>query len=227
MRVMTKSPAGPARKPRSRYHHGDLRHALLLEAVRTIGDEGVAGLTLREVGHRLGVSRTALYRHFSDKSSLLAAVARDGFQRFAADLRQAWLDGGETRRGLDLMGVAYVRFAVANPAHYRVMFGDYRRLCAKDPDLQADAARSFDVLLQALIALQAGGDIRRDEPRRLAHFIWAIVHGIAMLAIDGQLGPEPVAPSELNGLVDYALARMSTGIGSGTRDQGSGISSSR
>ena len=115
----------------------------------------MAGLTLREVGQRLGVSRTALYRHFSDKSSLLAAVARDGFQRFAADLRQGWIEGGETRRGLDLMGVAYVRFAVANPSHYRVMFGDYRRLCAKDPDLEADAAASFDVLLQALIALQA------------------------------------------------------------------------
>src|SRR6187399_2350058 len=114
---MTKPAARPARKPRSRYHHGDLRRALLIEAVRTIGDEGVPGLTLREVGQRLGVSRTALYRHFSDKSSLLAAVARDGFQRFAAELRQGWLEGEKTRRGLDLMGVAYVRFAVANPSH--------------------------------------------------------------------------------------------------------------
>jgi len=209
---MTKSAASPARKPRSRYHHGDLRRALLLEAVRTIGAEGVAGLTLREVGQRLGVSRTALYRHFSDKSSLLAAVARDGFQRFAADLRQGWLEDAGTRRGLDLMGVAYVRFAVANPSHYRVMFGDYRRLCAKDPDLQADAAASFDVLLQALVALQGAGDIRPDEPRRLAQFVWAVMHGIAMLAIDGQLGPEPSVSENLSGLLDFALARMHTGI---------------
>jgi AcrR family transcriptional regulator len=215
---MAKTAASPARKPRSRYHHGDLRHALLVEAVRTIGEEGVAGLTLREVGKRLGVSRTALYRHFSDKSSLLAAVARDGFQRFAADLRQGWIEGGQTRRGLDLMGVAYVRFAVANPSHYRVMFGDYRRLCAKDPDLEADAAAAFDVLLQALIALQTAGDIRPDEPLRQAHFVWAIVHGIASLAIDGQLGPETSAPQGLTGLVDFALARMRTGIGAGARD---------
>lgn len=210
---MAKSAAGPARKPRGRYHHGDLRRALLLEAVRTIGEEGVAGLTLREVGHRLGVSRTALYRHFSDKGSLLAAVARDGFQRFAADLRQGWLEGAGTRRGLDLMGAAYVRFAVANPSHYRVMFGDYRRLCAKDPDLQADAGASFDVLLQALIALQAAGDIRPDEPLRQAHFVWAVVHGIASLAIDGQLlGPKTSASKGLSGLVDFALERMGTGI---------------
>src|SRR6476660_8369971 len=189
--------ARPARKPRSRYHHGDLRRALLDEAVHTIQHEGVDALTLREVGQRLGVSRTALYRHFSDTSSLLAAVARDGFQRFAADVRQGWLEDAGTRRGLDLMGVAYVRFAMANPSHYRVMFGDYRRLCAKDPDLQADAAASFDVLLQALVALQGAGDIRPDEPRRLAQFVWAVVHGIAMLAIDGQLGPEPSVSENL------------------------------
>ena len=145
-------------------------------------------------------------------------MARDGFQRFAADLRQGWLDGAGKRRGLDLMGVAYVRFAVANPSHYRVMFGDYRRLCAKDPDLQADAAASFDVLLEALIALQAAGDIRPDEPRRQAHFVWAVMHGIASLAIDGQLGPEPSASQQLSGLLDFALARMRSGIGAGTRD---------
>jgi len=210
---MTRSgTAKPAKKPRSRYHHGDLRRALLLEAVRTIGQEGVDGLTLREVGHRLGVSRTALYRHFSDKSSLLAAVARDGFQRFAAALQQGWEEGGPSLRGLELMGAAYVRFAAENPSHYRVMFGDYRRLCAVDPDLQADAEASFNVLLEALIALQRSGDIQRDEPCRLALFVWSVVHGVAMLAIDGQLGKEMSAWPEMRGVVDYALERMRTGI---------------
>ena len=204
--------AKPAKKPRNRYHHGDLRRALLLEAVRTIGQQGVDGLTLREVGQRLGVSRTALYRHFSDKSSLLAAVARDGFQRFAAALRQGWEEGGPSLRGFELMGVAYVRFAVENPSHYRVMFGDYRRLCAVDPDLQADAGASFDVLLQALITLQAAGAIRRDEPRQLALFVWSVVHGVAMLAIDGQLGQEISAWPAMRGVVDFALERMRTGM---------------
>jgi len=210
---MTSPAAGPARKPRNRYHHGDLRHALLLEAVRTIGDQGIEGLTLREVGRRLGVSRTALYRHFSDKSSLLAAVARDGFQRFAAALREGWTEGGPTLRGLELMGAAYVRFAVENPSHYRVMFGDYRRLCAVDPDLQRDAGASFEVLHQALITLQAAGAIRRDEPRQLALFVWAVVHGVAMLAIDGQLGQEMSAWQGMRGVVEFALERMRTGIG--------------
>jgi AcrR family transcriptional regulator len=200
------------KKPPSRYHHGDLSRALLQEAVRTIAQEGVEGLTLREVGRRLGVSRTALYRHFADKSSLLAAVAREGFVRFRADLQQAWDQHPDTRRGFDLMGVAYVRFAVAHPAHYRVMFGDYRHLCDKDPELATDAAAAFDVLVQALLSLQKGGLVRADEPRLLARYIWAIVHGIAMLAIDGQLGPPAAVSDELSGLIHFAIKRMRSGI---------------
>ena len=76
----------PARKPNRPYHHGNLRRALLDEAVATIRAEGVDGLTLREIGARLGVSRTALYRHFADKRALLAAVATEGFRTLRQQL---------------------------------------------------------------------------------------------------------------------------------------------
>ena len=72
------------------YHHGDLRRALLEEAVRTIQTHGVEALTLRTVGERLGVSRTALYRHFADKPALLAAVGREGFRLLRLALTEAW-----------------------------------------------------------------------------------------------------------------------------------------
>lgn len=202
--------ARPQRKPASRYHHGDLRRALLQEAVRTIARDGVEGLTLREVGSRLGVSRTALYRHFADKSALLAAVARDGFQRFTADLRAAWGESGATRPGFERMGAAYVRFAVANPSHYRVMFGDHRHLCEREPGLAAEAIGSFQVLVDAIVALQRDGLMRNDDPTVLAQFIWASVHGIAMLAINGQLGP--ASGPHLDSIVQFALKRLHTGI---------------
>ena len=204
--------ARPARKADRPYHHGNLRRALLDEAVATIRAEGVDALTLREIGARLGVSRTALYRHFADKRALLAAVATEGFRTLREQLVAAWEEGGRGRAAFESMGVAYVRFAVANPSHYRVMFGDYRRLCAVDPDLQAEAGASFDVLLQALITLQAAGAIRRDEPRQLALFVWSVVHGVAMLAIDGQLGQEMSAWPAMRGVVDFALEKMRTGI---------------
>src|SRR4051812_11425575 len=100
-----------ARKPPRAYHHGNLRRALLDEALATIRAEGVDGLTLREIGARLGVSRTALYRHFADKRALLTAVATEGFRALRERLVAAW-DGGRDEAAFRAMGVAYVRFAV-------------------------------------------------------------------------------------------------------------------
>src|SRR5262245_26784465 len=85
----------PLRKPANRYHHGALREALVQAALRTIQKHGVEAVTLRAVGEHLGVSRTALYRHFADKSALLAAVGREGFRLLRESLVAAWQgDGG-------------------------------------------------------------------------------------------------------------------------------------
>ncbi|MGE0704049.1 MAG: TetR/AcrR family transcriptional regulator [Vicinamibacterales bacterium] len=177
-------PAPRTRKRRGQYHHGDLRRALIEEAVRTIREQGVDELTLRGVGQALGVSRTALYRHFAHKSALLQAVGTDGFRRFRLDLEEAWDGAGRGPRGLDAMGRAYVRFAVANPSHFRVMFGGVLGDDVTDPDLQRERAAAFQVLFDAIVALQAGGDIRRDDPMVVSRYVWAVVHGIAMLSLD-------------------------------------------
>ena len=197
------------RKPAAAYHHGDLRRALLAETARTIRKEGVDGVTLRAVGKRLGVSRTALYRHFADKPALLAAVAREGFQAFTRELSQAWSAAGGGRNGFRAMGTAYITFAIANPSHYRVMFGAFKDLCERDAELAAEAQASFQVLLDAVVMLQKDGLLRADPPQTLAQYIWAAVHGVAMLAIDGQLGPDPKAA---DALAIFALERLSTGI---------------
>jgi AcrR family transcriptional regulator len=194
-----------ARQRPDAYHHGDLRRALLDEAARTIRTRGIEALTVREVGSRLGVSRTALYRHFADKSALLAAVAREGFVRFRQDLLAAWERAGGGRAGFDAMGVAYVRFAMANPAHYRVMFGGFRDFCTKEPDLESAARAAFQVLVDALASIQAPRRDRREDLDQLAHFIWAMVHGVAMLGIDGQLGPDPAAA---DALIRFGISRM-------------------
>lgn len=207
--VAMRQPRPARRKPAATYHHGDLRRALLAETARTIRKEGIDAVTLRAVGQRLGVSRTALYRHFADKPALLAAVAREGFQAFSRDLSQAWAAAGGGRAGFRAMGAAYVKFAIANPSHYRVMFGAFKDLCERDPELAADAQASFQVLLDAVVTLQKDGLLRADPPQTLAQFIWAAVHGVAMLAIDGQLGPDPKAADTL---VRFTLERLSTGI---------------
>lgn len=198
-----------AKKPADQYHHGDLRRALLQAAVRTIQKRGVHALTLRAVGEELGVSRTALYRHFSDKAALLGAVAREGFRMLTLGLLAAWEGAGKGRAGFNAMGEAYVRFALQNPAHYRVMFASGFEDKASDSELGEEGTDAFSVLVDALLEQQQQGLIRRDDPQTLAHFIWALVHGIAMLAIDGPLQQKGV---DVEALARYAVERVRTGI---------------
>lgn len=195
----------PRRKRADRYHHGDLRRALLEEALRTIQAGAAGDLTLRAMGERLGVSRTALYRHFSDKQALLAAVGREGFGMLRLALAEAWERHGRGRPGFEAMGLAYVRFAVTHPAHYRVMFGGFLESSGRDAELVTEAKAAFQVLVDSLVEQQQQGLVRPDDPQLLARFIWALVHGIAMLAIDGQLRG---ADEHAEALSRYAVVRI-------------------
>jgi AcrR family transcriptional regulator len=199
-----------ARKPRRAYHHGNLRRALIDEALATISAEGVGALTLREIGARVGVSRTALYRHFADKRALLTAVATEGFRALRERLVAAWEGGGRGDAAFEAMGAAYVRFAVDNPAHYRVMFGGrvHAEAAEHDAELAREADGAFQALVDALAALRREGVVRADDTGLMALHVWALVHGVAMLGIDGQLHE----PGAVDALTRYALDRLRTGI---------------
>ena len=106
------------------------------------------------------------------------------------------------------MGAAYVRFAVANPTHYRVMFSGFVDPKACDPELAAEAESAFQSLVDAIAALQHDGLLRGDNVVLMARFVWAVVHGVAMLDIDGQLRE----PRGIEELMQYALERLGTGI---------------
>ena len=190
------------------YHHGDLRRALLDEALRTIQAHGVEHLTLRTVGERLGVSRSALYRHFADKQSLLATVGKEGFRKLRQAIADAWEGSARGRPGFETMGKAYVQFAMAHPSHYRVMFGKFIESASKDDQFVAEARAAFQVLVDVLIELQRAGGVRNDDPAQMARFVWAVVHGTAMLIIDGQV-PEAAHPEEL---AQYSVERIYASI---------------
>lgn len=191
------------------YHHGDLRRALLDEALVIIGAEGVDALTLREIGARLGVSRTALYRHFADKPALLTAVATEGFRILRDRLLAAWRGDWDRRAAFEAMGVAYVDFAVENPAHYRVMFGRFDDSRPPDTELQEVAGGAFQALVDAVALLQRDGTMRRDDTLLTARFVWAVVHGVALLAIEGQLHE----PGATEALKEYAIERLWSAVG--------------
>lgn len=203
----------PRRKRAGQYHHGDLRRALLEQALGTIGAAGAEGLTLRGVGAALGVSRTALYRHFADKEALLAAVAGEGFRLLRQALVDAWEHGGHGSAGFEAMGIAYLRFAIDHPAHYRVMFGRYVESGERDHELEAESEAAFRALVDALTSLQRDGLARADDPLLQARFVWAVTHGIAMLVIDGQLRGCDEDAAALN---SYAAERLRQALGTET-----------
>lgn len=202
------TPRKAARKPRRSYHHGNLRRALIDEALATIQAEGVEALTLRSIGARIGVSRSALYRHFADKRALLTAVATEGFTALRRMLVTAWEEGGRNGAAFRAMGAAYVRFAIENPSYYRVMFGGFVDQESRDPELAREAMAAFQALVDALASLQRDSILRDDDTVLMARYVWALVHGMAMLGIDGHLR-EPGAAEQL---VDYAVERLHTGI---------------
>src|SRR5690606_32753866 len=106
----------------------------------------------------------------------------------------------------------YVRFATASPAHYRVMFGPF--VDGHDgghPELEAEGERAFRVLVDALLILQRDGIVRPDDAVLAARYIWATVHGVAMLAIDGRLGNQP----SITQLTEFAVERIRDAIDRG------------
>lgn len=205
------------------YHHGDLRAALLDAAAEMIAAEGVEGVTMRALAQRLGVSRTAPYRHFADKAALLTAVATEGFQRLHAALTTP--SGAATATGagepdgaqvLQQMGVRYVRFAVANPTHYRLMFSAQFPSADSPPtpeamELVRAATAAFDVLLATVIRGQETGALRAGDARTLARIAWANVHGLSLLLIDGQL-QVGTSPEEVERFAQFATQVTTEGM---------------
>ncbi|GJE26876.1 HTH-type transcriptional repressor FabR [Methylobacterium organophilum] len=165
------------------YHHGGLREALVAAGLAILEEGGSpASLGLREAARRAGVSAMAPYRHFPDKDALLAAVAVVGFERLRAALAAA--DGaGRGSEALIGQGVAYVGFACANPALFRLMFGPWPG--GKPPALVAAAQASHAVLAERVAALVPAKSAADWTLR-----CWALVHGLADLALDGQIGGE-------------------------------------
>ncbi|MBC8368195.1 TetR/AcrR family transcriptional regulator [bacterium] len=176
------------RDNKSKYHHGDLRAALIGEAVDMIADGGVESLTMRDISGRLGVSRAAPYRHFPKKSDLLVAVAASGFEGLR-DRMQA-MDAAAPRSSVERvrrLGEEYVRFAIENPAQYRLMYGK-EALSRQDLPVLREAANAiFDHLVLVIRAHQKSGGIKRQDPRMMAFVAWSSVHGLASLIIEGQI----------------------------------------
>ena len=211
-RPQARTPAKKAPR-RDTYHHGDLANALVAAALESIAAHGLEGFTLRDTARRAGVSPAAPYRHFADRDDVLAAVASDCATRLGDALERAAVaavaDGALAV--FRATGVAYVRFAVEHPAHFRVM--NMPAVAARlPPPARAEIGAWFETARAQLAAAQAAGevaDLPLDQIMLAAH---CLVHGLAHLIVDGQEGFADATPDAAAAFADAVTAILGHGL---------------
>jgi len=185
-------PGRRLRKPKrpETYHHGSLREALLQAAERILERDGIQGLTLRAAAREAGVSHAAPKNHFGDLSGLLSELAAVGFERFIGMMQANVRDGDPPAQRMAAIGRGYVTFARTHPGLFVLMFRG-ERLDMSRPALRAAVDASGRVLSGAVGA-------RREEQVEAKLTLpqavdivaaWSLVHGFAMLLLDGRLTP--------------------------------------
>jgi len=180
-----------------KYHHGNLRDALVEAALAILQTEGVSGLSLRAMARATGVTQAAPYSHFRDKDELLAAVAEAGFQRLALEMAESATGVRAPRARVEKLLASYIRFAEANKPLFRLMFGAELAEMKKFPTLAMTAGKSY-ALISAALSTRASSEM---DTRFLTVAVWSLCHGLASLVIDGRLQHEQFGVENLDEFV--------------------------
>lgn len=174
---------------RSTYHHGNLREALIAAAEEIVRERGPTGFSLREAARRAGVSPGAPAHHFGDAKGLLTAVATKGFERLGHELQTATAGLPQEER-LNALGTAYLEFARQNGPLFGIMW--LRDLLDQtDANYIAAGRAAFNILEQVVTGKQLPIATAPHVPDPAVIAVWAMVHGLAQLALDGALAGLP------------------------------------
>jgi AcrR family transcriptional regulator len=190
------------RKRPNAYQHGDLRNALIQAGLKLLAEGGVADLSLRAAAELAGVSHAAPYRHFRDKAALVGAIAEEGYRLLTRLMREsiAATRSDDVLARLRAAGHGYARFAVEHPAHFRTVFGgfvcpdgDHSKL---SPTLREAGDEAYRVMREIIEEGVRVGRLRSADPDQLSLASWSMIHGLSMLAIEGQLLMLGVTPHD-------------------------------
>src|ERR1700730_12331066 len=185
------------------YHHGDLRAACVRAAMELLEEGGQTSLSLRAVARRAGVSPAAPYRHFADREALVSVVAAVGYRELAERLVAAH-PAPSTPEQLASVAIAYVQFALERSALFRIIFGEP---CDRDNDERVAATAAVSLYVRESV----GRSFPQADAAALATAIWALVHGLAFLFLDGKLDAR--TPSAVADQVSPAIQPLLTVTG--------------
>ena len=206
-----KSPVKPPKAAKGAYHHGNLKEDLLQHAKEMIQSRHDVQFTLRELAKRVGVSPMAAYRHFATKEDILRAIAAEGFMQLSLAFTEALK---HDPADLGAIGAAYIDFSLRNPVHFKVMF--HPELVDPSAPAPVDTG-AFGILMQCIALNQERGLFPKSSCIHLAVAAWSMVHGLATLLINRNLGRmighDTAADSrEMRDLIQTALQTVSKGF---------------
>jgi AcrR family transcriptional regulator len=192
------------------YHHGDLPAALLDAADGLVAEHGSAGFSLREAARVVGVDVAACYRHFRDREDVLRQLARRGFTRLAATLAAVERPRAKPEQVLRELGRAYVQFSREHASAFRVMFGP-TGIDARDPQLAGDYPDGIGAYERLRRAIATWAEARKLalDIEQTALVLWAGVHGLACLLLDGALR---LGDAERSRTIDATLDALIAGL---------------
>lgn len=198
-------------KKTSAYHHGNLKEELLQTALEMIDTDGLESITLRDLTQRLGTSRTAVYRHFASKEALILGVIEKGYEHLSLLFTPIFQDRSHSvEERFETMGRAYLDFAIKHPNLYRLLFGDKFRqereeICDYKDETQA---AGLYALIGLLTEAQEEGIIAHENPMVQAAMVWASIHGLASLLIDGHL----LMSENIEAIYEYSIGVLLKGL---------------
>lgn len=192
-----------------RYHHGDLKNALIKAGIEILSTEGVGGLSLRKVAQRAGVSHSAPYAHFADKQALIAAISTEGYRRLYEKLiivSQKYAD--DPLRQLVEAGWVYTRFALDDPAHFKITFSGFIEKEKEYPAFVEMSQQSFSVVVEIVRGCQADGILEVGPTDAVAVSVWSLVHGFVSLLLDNQISHTVTQRMSTREMLVFTLNRM-------------------
>ena len=192
------------------YHHGNLKEDFITIAMDFIAKEDVEKLTLKVLSDATGTSRSAIYKHFKNKDALIETIIENGFDKFDAETTQYLHD--ESKALIDkfyLTGKLYVEFAKRNPNLYRLLFGKkYAHIREELLSIKDEDCSGFAALQKTIEDGQKQGILKKDDSYKQAIVIWATMHGISSLIIDGFMDVEEIYEDMYDTLFETLLSGL-------------------
>jgi len=191
------------------YHHGDLKNALIQAGIAILSEEGLDALSLRKVAQRAGVSHNAPYSHFPDKQSLIAAISTEGFNQLYRELDDAIASNLRSpKKQLQQGALAYVRFALENRDTFKIMFSGILEQEKEYPAFVEISQKTFQRVVDVVRACQKVKILPAKPAEMLAVTVWGQLHGIVLLALEGQIPHTVLDRHTVEDIVLFSVDRM-------------------